>query len=151
MLLKIWFTNVTQKVIHKRYPKSNPQTLQKMWSTNVTEKVIWKRYTKYGLQTLLICLTLENMTPHLRFKRNPHLTYKMTPHLWFIRTPYKSVFLTHFMALIYLTPDNMTTHLTFNRTPHRSLFNASHATRRTDGASLLCPLELSLRRFNKRS
>ena len=91
------------------------------------------------------------MTPHLRFKRNPHLTYKMTPHLRFIRTPYKSVFLTHFMALIYLTPDNMTTHLTFNRTPHRSLFNASHATRRTDGASLLCPLELSLRRFNKRS
>ena len=68
------------------------------------------------------------MTPHLRFKRNSHLTYKMTPHFWFIRTLYKSVFLTHFMALIYLTPDNMTTHLTFKRTPHRSLFNTSHAT-----------------------
>ena len=46
--LKNWPTNVTQKVIHKRYPKIdrkrystiNPKTLLKKWPTSVTLKVI---------------------------------------------------------------------------------------------------------------
>ena len=36
--LKKWFTNVIQKVIHKRCPKSDLQTLPKKWFTNVTQK-----------------------------------------------------------------------------------------------------------------
>ena len=51
--LKKWSTNVTQKVIHKRYSKVEPQALLKnwpsnvtqKWSTNVTQKLTQKRYS----------------------------------------------------------------------------------------------------------
>ena len=53
LMLKKWATNVTQKLTHKRYSKSDPQRLSKRWSTNVTLKVIHKRYSKSDPQTLL--------------------------------------------------------------------------------------------------
>ena len=53
-------TNITQKLIHKRYSKlaykcyskSDPQMLLKKGSANVTQKVIYKRYLKNGLQNI---------------------------------------------------------------------------------------------------
>ena len=60
--LKKWSTNVTQKVIHKRYSKVEPQALLKnwpsnvtqKWSTNVTQKLTQKRYSivsnKHGIE-----------------------------------------------------------------------------------------------------
>ena len=80
LLFKNWPITVTQKVIHKRYSKNGPQLLLKKWSKNVTQKVIHKLYSKNGLETLLIFLTLENMTIHLKFKRTQHLRIKKTSH-----------------------------------------------------------------------
>ena len=61
LLLKNWPTNVTQKVIHKRYSKlahkcyskNDPQLLLKNSPTTVTKKLSHKRYSKCGSQTLL--------------------------------------------------------------------------------------------------
>ena len=41
------------KIIHKRYSKTDPQTLLKNWPTNVTQKVIRKCYSKRDPQMLL--------------------------------------------------------------------------------------------------
>ena len=69
---KNWPAIVTQKVIYKRYSKSNPQLLLKKWPTNVTknrlanvtQKSVHNCYSKIG-QHLLLKNWTTNVTQKL--------------------------------------------------------------------------------------
>ena len=76
-LLKNWPANVTPQLTQKLYSKSDPQALLKKWSTNVNQKLTHKRYSKSDPQTLLKMWS-TNVTQKLTHKRSSLVAQLLT-------------------------------------------------------------------------